>query len=127
MVNDVQAAASFYQDVVGLLPESHGDGAWAWFQVGEAGGSRLALHRGELLFEEHSPRPAGDRWGAVHFGLHVDRDDLAKQVDRVRDHGVEIFGPVHLSWMAADSYYFFDPDGNLVEFWSPDPPEADSP
>jgi catechol 2,3-dioxygenase-like lactoylglutathione lyase family enzyme len=32
---------------------------------------------------------------------------------------VEVFEPVELEWMNARSYYFYDPDGNLLEFWSP--------
>ena len=32
---------------------------------------------------------------------------------------VEVFGPVELEWRNARSYYFYDPDGNLLEFWSP--------
>jgi catechol 2,3-dioxygenase-like lactoylglutathione lyase family enzyme len=30
-----------------------------------------------------------------------------------------VYGPVELEWMNAESYYFYDPDGNLLEFWSP--------
>jgi len=26
---------------------------------------------------------------------------------------------VELEWMNAQSWYFYDPDGNLLEFWSP--------
>jgi catechol 2,3-dioxygenase-like lactoylglutathione lyase family enzyme len=33
--------------------------------------------------------------------------------------GVDVFGPVEFEWMNAESYYFYDPDGNLLEFWSP--------
>jgi catechol 2,3-dioxygenase-like lactoylglutathione lyase family enzyme len=31
----------------------------------------------------------------------------------------KVYGPVELEWMNAESYYFYDPDGNLLEFWSP--------
>jgi catechol-2,3-dioxygenase len=31
-----------------------------------------------------------------------------------------VYGPVRLDWMSADSYYFYDPDGNLLEWWSRD-------
>jgi catechol 2,3-dioxygenase-like lactoylglutathione lyase family enzyme len=41
----------------------------------------------------------------------------------VRGEGVEVYGPVYFEWMKAKSYYFHDPDGNLLEFWSPEPPE----
>jgi catechol 2,3-dioxygenase-like lactoylglutathione lyase family enzyme len=32
-----------------------------------------------------------------------------------------VYGPTEFEWMKARSYYFYDPDGNLLEFWSPDP------
>jgi catechol 2,3-dioxygenase-like lactoylglutathione lyase family enzyme len=32
---------------------------------------------------------------------------------------VEVYGPEQLDWMNAQAYYFYDPDGNLLEFWSP--------
>jgi catechol 2,3-dioxygenase-like lactoylglutathione lyase family enzyme len=55
----------------------------------------------------------------VHFAFEVARDDLDEAVARVGGAGVEVFGPVELEWMNAESYYFYDPDGNLLEFWSP--------
>jgi len=32
-----------------------------------------------------------------------------------------MLGPMRLEWMKADAYYFYDPDGNLLEWWTPDP------
>lgn len=122
IVGDVRAAARFYEEVVGLVAEVSADETWAWFWSGEPGFSpRLALHKGKLLFEEHSPFPEGERWGPVHFALHVERSDLKRRCDHVKSHGLEVHGPTRLEWMMADSFYFFDPDGHLVEFWSPDP------
>ena len=80
---------------------------------------RVALHRGTLLFEDHSPLPAGERFGQVHYAFHVPRDHLEMAVAHVRAAGVDVYGPVHFDWMSADSYYFYDLDGNLLEFWSP--------
>lgn len=125
IVEDVQAATDFYRQVVGLTPDSPADDDWAWFWAGPSGGSRLALHRGPLLFEEHSPRPPDERWGPTHFALRVDRADLESAVKRVQQHGHAVYGPVHFDWMQATSYYFYDLDANLVEFWSPDPPEGE--
>ena len=122
IVNDVRAAARFYRDVVGLTPESEADDSWAWFWAGPPGqAQRVALHKGTLLFEEQSPRPAGERWGPVHYAFHVPRERLAAAVDHVRSRNVAVYGPVHVDWMSASSYYFYDLDGNLLEFWSPDP------
>lgn len=120
VVEDVARSARFYEDVVGLVPRTPADESWAWFWAGEAGvGQSVAVHKGTLLFEEHSPYPEGERFGRVHFALEVARRDLDQAVERVRGHGVEVYGPQEFEWMDARSYYLYDPDGNLVEFWSP--------
>jgi catechol-2,3-dioxygenase len=123
IVEDVRDAARFYEEVVGLAPEKEADEEWAWFWTGKPGeAQRVALHKGRLLFEEHSPRPEGRRWGSVHYAFEVPRDRLDEAVEHVRARGVEVYGPVRLDWMSADSYYFYDPDGNLLEWWSRDQP-----
>ncbi len=59
----------------------------AWFWAGKVGPpQRIGLHRGSLLFEEHSPLPLKASASAV-----------------------------------PTSPSFYDPDANLLEFWSPDP------
>jgi catechol 2,3-dioxygenase-like lactoylglutathione lyase family enzyme len=122
IVEDVPKAARFYEDVVGLTVEHITDDEWAWFWAGKVGDpQRIALHRGSLLFEEHSPLPEGERFGRVHFAFDVARDELEAAVARVREAGVEVYGPVEFDWMNAESYYFYDPDANLLEFWSPNP------
>src|SRR5262245_5847268 len=117
VVRDVRAAAAFYRDVVGLAPRTPESDDWAWFRTGP--GERpplLAVTRGPLLFEEHSPRPAGGRWGPVHFALEVPRTELEAAAERVRSHGVPVFGPQRFEWTKSVSYYFYDPDDNLVEW-----------
>jgi catechol 2,3-dioxygenase-like lactoylglutathione lyase family enzyme len=124
IVEDVPKASRFYQEVVGLEPEHETGDEWAWFFAGSADRKqRIALHRGSLLFEEHSPFPEGHRFGTVHFAFDVARTELDAAVERVRTAGIEVYGPVELDWMNALSYYFYDPDGNLLEFWSPEPRE----
>ncbi len=121
IVKDVQASARFYREVVGLTPESEPDDTWAWFWAGPVGqAQRVAVHKGSLLFEGQSPLPAGERWGQVHYAFTVPREKLEMAVAHVRRQGVEVYGPVSFEWMEALAYYFYDPDGNLLEFWSPD-------
>jgi catechol 2,3-dioxygenase-like lactoylglutathione lyase family enzyme len=120
VVEDVPRAARFYEEVVGLTPRTKANDEWAWFWAGKPGMAQsLALRRGPLLFEEHSPLPEGERFGRVHYAFEVAGDDLEKAVARVRSADVEVHGPVDFDWMQARSYYFYDPDGNLLEFWSP--------
>ena len=122
IVKDVRAAAQFYRDVVGLIQDAEADDAWAWFWAGAPGQAQiLGLHKGSLLFEGQSPLPDGERWGQVHYAFNVPIERLADAVGHVRSKGIELFGPVHFDWMNATSYYFYDPDGNLLEFWSPGP------
>ena len=121
MVEDVEESASFYRDVVGLSPNTEPTKEWAWFWAGSPGQSqRLALHKGSLLFEDQSPHPDGERWGHIHYAFRVTRDKLQEAVDHVKSFGIEVYGPRRFDWMKATSYYFYDPDGNMLEWWSPD-------
>jgi catechol 2,3-dioxygenase-like lactoylglutathione lyase family enzyme len=123
IVEDVPRAAEFYREVVGLDPESPSDDEWAWFFAAERGEpQRVALHKGSLLFEEHSPHPAGQRFGNVHLAFEVPRERFDAAVAHVRESGTAVYGPTRFDWMNATSYYFYDPDGNLLELWSPDDP-----
>ena len=125
IVDDVPKAADFYEHVVGLEVEHRTGDDWAWFWAGKRGDpQRVALHKGKLLFEEHSPYAEGERFGRVHFAFDVPPTELEEAVARVRAAGVDVHGPEEFDWMNARSYYFYDPDGNLLEFWSR---QADAP
>ena len=121
-VQDLTRAARFYSQVVGLPLEREPADGWAWFWTGSPGASpRLALRSGALLFEEQSPHPPDRRWGCVHYAFHVPRNHLDAAVAHLHRADVEVMGPIRLEWMDATAHYFYDPDGNLLEFWSPDP------
>ena len=121
IVKDVRASARFYQEVVGLEPMTEADDEWAWFWSGRPDHSaRVAVHKGTLLHEQHSPHPQGERWGHVHYAFEVSPEHIDEALDVVRRAGVEVYGPTQFKWMNATGYYFYDPDGNLLEYWSPD-------
>ena len=128
IVDDVEVATTFYSDVVGLEIASRSPD-WTWLYAGDAHHRQwVALHKGTLLFEEQSAAPDGERWGPVHYAFRVPRSKLEEAADHVRSKGVEIFGPVDpalgylpegdLDETAALAYYFYDPDNNLLEFYS---------
>ena len=120
IVKDISNSKKFYEDIVGLEIESS-DKEWVWFYVGDRKrNQRLAIHKGKLLFEEKSHLPEGKRWGQIHFAFEVARDNLETAIEKVKSKDVEIYGPVDFKWMKAKSYYFYDPDGNLIEYWSPE-------
>lgn len=120
IVKDVKKAAAFYKNIVGLMPITETTANWAWFWTGKANTSpRLGLHKGKLLYEEHSPIPEGKRWGKIHFALEVKRENLDFALNKISNAKIKIYGPEKFEWMNAVSYYFYDLDGNLVEYWSP--------
>ncbi len=121
IVGDVPRAVSFYSELVGLRLERPADDRWAWFRLSDAPVQRLALTRGPLMFEEFSPLAAGRRFGPVHFAFQASPDVAGAAVGRLDAAGVRVHGPVRIDWMRSVSHYFFDPDGNQVELWTPDP------
>ena len=125
-VEDVERVADFYRDVVGLTPDETAPNSNVWFWTGEPGRSaRFAVNKGRasladvLPFDEHAPLPEEERWKKAHFAFQVPDERLEAAVERLKMQGVAVFGPVELGWMNARACYFWDPEGHLVEFWSP--------
>ena len=94
-----------------VLPEA---ASALWLCKGFEEGSGALGH--EVSRQARPGRPCGVLSGPS-FALEVARADIDREVGRVRAKGVDVFGPVRLEWMSAESWYFYDPDGNLVEYW----------
>jgi len=128
-VENLKDSIRFYSEVVKLQLETESeDGAFLW--AGAPGQQqRVILLTRAYLGGPNARRPSGGlaegaRWEHVHFALRVPREKLEAAVEHVRGKGVDVVGPVRFDQaigMKAVSYYFRDPDGHLVEFWSPDP------
>ena len=125
-VDDVERVAAFYREVVGLTPDESAPEEVPWFWTGEPGKSaRFVVNNGRaaltdlLPFNEHSPISAEERSKKAHFAFQVPEERLDAAVAQLKAHDVPVFGPIELGWMNARSCYFWDPEGHLVEFWSP--------
>jgi catechol-2,3-dioxygenase len=111
-VADLDRARSFYRDVLGLEETRYGEGREdrRWYLIGDS--ARLGLWTPQTGL-------AGGRGGAhVHFAFQVPREALDGLLDRLRERGADVEGPVQLG--ADRAIYITDPDGNVVEFWSQD-------
>jgi len=121
VVKDVRKAAQFYRDVVGLTLRAEPTEEWAIFAtISLANPQWLGLRKGHLLYEEHSPRPQGQRFGPVHFALQAGQPSPEEFLQNARQHGIEVYGPE--KWegrMKGQSYYCYDHDDNLFEYWFP--------
>jgi glyoxylase I family protein len=103
-VDDVDAALTFYTDVLGLSqradrPDFGFGGAWL-----DAGGQQVHLIEGE------PPSARGQ-----HFALAV--DDLDAVVVELRQRGVDVSDPRPVG--SSRQAFLSDPSGNLVELHQP--------
>jgi catechol 2,3-dioxygenase-like lactoylglutathione lyase family enzyme len=108
-VVDLEAAESFYSEVLGLpVVERWPDREAVWLMAGER--TRIGLWRPQVGL-------AGGRGGLhVHFAMHIEEADYDAAVAQLRELGQEVeeidFGD------QGRAAYVDDPDGNLVELWT---------
>jgi catechol 2,3-dioxygenase-like lactoylglutathione lyase family enzyme len=118
-VDDLERAAAFYRDVLGLA-------------VLDAGPRLVALDAGRgsvlLLFRRgasvagmsagNGRIPPHDGAGPVHVAFAVAAAALAAWERRLAEHGIEVES--RLRWeRGGESLYFRDPDGHSVELATP--------
>ena len=106
-VADLDAAARFYGEVLGLPPLSRSDNR-AWFLVGER--SRIGLWTPQVGI-------AGGRGGAhVHYAMHVGESDYDAAVARSARTWPR--SCTKRTSKTRAPLYVTDPDGNVVELWT---------
>jgi catechol 2,3-dioxygenase-like lactoylglutathione lyase family enzyme len=111
-VSNLDAARRFYRDALGFEETLFGEGREGryWYLIGET--ARLGLWTPQVGL-------AGGRGGAhVHFAFHVADEEIGRILERLRNNGVDVEGPVQLG--PGRAIYVIDPDDNVVEFWSQD-------
>lgn len=119
-VDDLDRAAAFYRDVMGL-------------RVLDSGPRLVAVDAGQasilLLFKRGASRqgadlgaegrlPAHDGSGPVHLAFAIRAEELPGWEHHLAEHGVEIEGTMRWA-RGGTSLYFRDPDGHLVEIATP--------
>lgn len=104
---DLAEAERFYREVVGLpLLAREDDRVW----LAAAEHARLGLW-------SPGAKEFGDEGGRhVHFAFSASPGRLDRLAERLREHGVEVRGPVEHPG-GDRSIYFRDPSANVVEAW----------
>lgn len=108
--DDLEAAETFYRDVLGLAVLTKEPGRHVFFQ---AGNSVLLVFRPEETLKGAALPSHGAR-GPGHFALGIPSDSLDAWKQRLQLHGVEV--EKEMDWpRGGKSLYFRDPAGNSVE------------
>ncbi|MEW5976891.1 MAG: VOC family protein [Acidobacteriota bacterium] len=105
-VRDVETSVTFYESVLGMHLEWRPDPDNAYLTSGM---DNLALHKAEL-----APDNAAQKLD--HFGFVVRTlQDVDAWAERVRAAGISLEKEPKTHRDGARSFYFRDPDGNLIQ------------
>ena len=124
-VHDLDLMKSFYEQVIGLEVlggNEDNDGTAIFFAVG-AGNCHLALFPEKLTgwyTRDKSPQIDPQLTTLSHFALSIALEDFESERKRIEQLGIEIVESRTSSWLHCRMFYFFDPEGNLIEFNSHD-------
>ena len=124
-VHDLDQMRRFYEQVIALevLQEYQDSNGTAVFYAVGAQDQNLALFEEKLIgwfTREKAPQIDSKLTTLSHIALEIALDDFESEKKRIEQLGVEIINSGTSSWMHARMFYFFDPEGNLIEFKSHD-------
>jgi glyoxylase I family protein len=117
-VNDVDRAVKFYTEILGmkifkLNRDDMGDRL-----------NRADLRSGDsmvVLFQRPTPleKNAVKEDGATHQAFVVSPEDFDLAAQKMKDWGVRIYDVPTVERPSGRGFYFFDPDGNLLQLYAP--------
>jgi catechol 2,3-dioxygenase-like lactoylglutathione lyase family enzyme len=112
ITEDVRRLASFYASV--LRQEGEGDDHYFYFQVGEV---LLSIFPRQSMEGMAPGSTAGAGTGGWVLELTV--EDVDAEYARLTALGVDFVKPLRTEPWGARSFWFRDPDGNVVDFLVP--------
>ena len=124
-VHDLDLMRRFYEQVMGfqvLRENQESTGKVIFYAVG-AGDDNLALFEEKLIgwfTRDKSPQIDPKQTTLSHIAFSIALDDFESEKKRLEQFGIEIVDSGTSSWMHCRMFYFFDPEGNLIEFKSHD-------
>ena len=120
-VHDLDLLRRFYEQVIGLqvLRENQESSGKAIFYAVGAGDDNLALFEEKLIgwfTRDKSPEIDPKLTTLSHIAFSIALDNFGSEKKRIEQLGIEIVHCRHIDWMHSWMFYFYDPEGNLIEF-----------
>jgi catechol 2,3-dioxygenase-like lactoylglutathione lyase family enzyme len=109
-VTDLYRTKTFYSDLLGLPLISLVEGRHVFFRVGA---SVLLCFIAEQTLKEQELPPHGAS-GCIHFAFEAEGGEYEAALKKIQEAGIVILH-MHVWKNGLRSFYFHDPDGNLVE------------
>ena len=109
-VKDLDAMHKFYEEVVGLEVLRR-DEDFVFFKVAEGYGG----HSQNLALFEASNTLNPQESTLHHIALNLALEDFESEKMRLEGLGLKVNATVH-EWLHVRSMYFYDPEGNHLEF-----------
>jgi catechol 2,3-dioxygenase-like lactoylglutathione lyase family enzyme len=115
-VDDLEAAATFYRDVLGLELYSRQPGRHVFFRCGR---QMVLLFSADETEKPNQGLPTHGARGAGHAAFAASRDEMAAWRAHLARHNVAI--EAEIDWPGGgQSLYFRDPAGNSLEIGTPE-------
>ncbi len=117
-VNDMDRAVKFYTEVLGMtIAKLNRDDMGAKL-------NRADLRSGDgmvVLFQRPSSieKDALQEDGATHHAFVVDPEDFELARTKMKEWGVKVHTTPTVDRPSGRGFYFFDPDGNLLQLYAP--------
>jgi catechol 2,3-dioxygenase len=114
-VRDLDAMQNFYQDVVGL-ELMHRSEKIAFFRIADGfAGHTQILALFDRSGQDGYSAPWASRTSVDHIAFTIALEDYDVEKARLESLGLEVTTATH-TWVHWRSLYFFDPEGNELEF-----------
>ena len=109
-VTDLQRTKDFYSNKLGLPLISFVQDRHVFFR---AGNSVLLCFIADQTKNEKELPPHGAQ-GTIHFAFEVNKEEYAEVFNQIKHSGINILHE-HIWKNGLQSFYFHDPDNNLLE------------
>jgi len=110
-ISDIEKTKQFYHNKLGLSVISVVPGRHIFFRAGE---SVLLCFIAEQTEKEKVLPPHG-AFGRIHFAFEVPGSEYENALQKMQEQSIQVIHQ-HTWPNGIRSFYFSDPDGNLVEF-----------